>query len=372
MSKSIIVVGAGIAGLATAYSAAIRGFKVTVMDRDPIAKGASVRNFGMVWPIGQPKYDLFGTAIRSRNIWMQLCLEAGIWSEANGSLHMAYEADEWEVLQELEQEMSYTHCELLTPKQTMAKSKYVRMDGLKGALFSGSEMIIDPRQAIRKLPVFLKERYGVEFIWSKPVNTIGTGFVQSGKEVVKADLIFICNGSDFFTLYPEIFGSLAITNCKLQMMRVRLRDGGRIGPALCGPLSLLHYKSFMVARSLDKMRTRYEEEFSEYLKWGIHVMVSQTESGELTIGDSHEYGPQTEPFDKNFINEMILNYLGSFTQFPDIALTETWNGHYAKLTNGEAFLVREIEKDVMLFNGLGGAGMTLSFGLAERIFAHLS
>jgi glycine/D-amino acid oxidase-like deaminating enzyme len=156
------------------------------------------------------------------------------------------------------------------------------------------------------------------------------------------------------------------------MMRMIAQpDNWRMGPALCGGLSLIHYNSFKATTSLPVLKKKYEEEYPAYIKWGIHVMAAQNQEGQLTIGDSHEYGPAPEPFDKQLINQLILDYLACFASFPNEAIIETWNGVYAKLTNGESYLHLEPEQGVTIINGLGGAGMTLSFGLCEKIIARI-
>ncbi|MFM8214707.1 MAG: FAD-dependent oxidoreductase, partial [Pirellula sp.] len=66
--KRVGIVGAGIAGLAHAWSAAQRGHQVTVFERAPKASGASIRNFGMIWVIGQPDH-LQSIAMNSRDRW---------------------------------------------------------------------------------------------------------------------------------------------------------------------------------------------------------------------------------------------------------------------------------------------------------------
>lgn len=372
MSKrSAIVIGAGIVGLATARALAVRGYQVTVFERNERAVGASIRNFGMVWPIGQPAGPLFERAMLSRSIWKEICAEAGIWHDEVGSLHMAYHEDELQVMTEYaELNQSLRDCSLLTAAETLKKSPAVNPDGLKGALWSGTEMIVEARAAIQQVADYLTAKYDVKFHWNTAISQIWHPAVIAGLQHWEADEIYICSGAEFETLYPELFSAAGITKCKLQMMRLQAQpDGWRIGPSLCGGLSMIHYPGFQAAASLPALRKRYEEQYAEYLKWGVHVMVSQNHTGELTVGDSHEYGLVHDPFDKDFINRMILDYLQTFTSLKDSRLIQTWNGIYPKMPNGQTELILEAEEGVTIINGLGGNGMTLSFGLCEQIIA---
>ncbi|QXV67527.1 TIGR03364 family FAD-dependent oxidoreductase [Mucilaginibacter achroorhodeus] len=370
-NKTAIVIGAGIVGLATARALAIRGYKVDIFERNERAVGASIRNFGMVWPIGQPTGQLFDRAMLSRSIWKQICGEAGIWHDEVGSLHLAYHDDELQVMQQyVDVNASLRDCALLTAEQALQKSPAVNTNGLKGALWSGTEMIIESREAIGTVAAYLAEKHSVNFHWNTAISEVKTNTVKTGNQTYQADEIFICSGTEFETLYPEIFAATPITKCKLQMMRMAAQPNNwRIGPSLCGSLSMVHYPGFQAAASLPALRARYEEHYAEYLKWGIHVMVSQNQYGELTVGDSHEYGLVHDPFDKEFINKMIVDYLKTFTNLKDTRVIQTWNGIYAKLTNGKTELILDVEPGVTIINGLGGNGMTLSFGLCEQVIA---
>jgi FAD dependent oxidoreductase TIGR03364 len=369
MVKNAIIIGAGIAGLATARALALKGYKVRVIERSGKAVGASIRNFGMVWPVGQPEGEWYETALRSRSIWKEVCQQAGIWFDEVGSLHMAYAPDEWQVMNEFAAAAEKARgCRVLTPAETNSMSGAVINYKLQGALYSPDEVIIDSRKAIATIPAWLEEKHGVEFTWGRAVTAVRYPQVEIGKETVEADLVVVCSGPDFESLFPDEYASAPLTKCKLQMMRMIAQpDNWRIGPALCGSLSLVHYKGFAAAPSLNQLKQRYEQEYPDYLNWGIHVMVSQNEAGELTIGDSHEYGDTHDPFDKQFINQLILDYLKTFARFRDERLIESWNGIYPKLTNGAEYLALQPENGVFIFNGLGGAGMTLSFGLAEKL-----
>ncbi|HWB26529.1 MAG TPA: TIGR03364 family FAD-dependent oxidoreductase [Chitinophagaceae bacterium] len=368
-NKSAIIAGAGIVGLAMARSLAERGYSVTVFERNEKAVGASIRNFGMIWPVGQPNGLLYERALQSKSIWKKVCNEAGLWSDEVGSLHLAYNDLEYTIMEEFATvNRNIRPVAAISAAEALQRSAAVNPEGLKGALWSADEMIVESRVAIEKLPGYLTEKYGVEFYFNTAITAVQYPAVFSGRQSWSADEIYICSGADFETLYPGVFAENNFTKCKLQMMRIEAQEGNwRIGPSLCGGLSLIHYKAFEAAQSLPLLRQHYHSTLPEYIKWGIHVMVSQNGEGELTIGDSHEYGLVHDPFDRQYINKMIVDYLKQFAVFKSWNIAQSWNGTYPKKTDSKTEFIYSPEDGVTIVNGIGGAGMTLSFGLAEEI-----
>ena len=139
-----------------------------------------------------------------------------------------------------------------------------------------------------------------------------------------------------------------------------------MGAMLCGGLTLRHYTSFQNCPTLPQLSARFDIEEPRFKEYGIHVLVSQNSWGELILGDSHEYGLALDPFDKEEINSLIINYLQSFAEIPDMAIADRWHGIYPKL-NGQSEFIIEPENGVTIVNAMSGAGMTLSFGLADEI-----
>jgi FAD dependent oxidoreductase TIGR03364 len=363
------VVGAGILGLAHAYHLAKRGRRVIVFERSAAACGASIRNFGMIWPIGQPEGPMRALAERSRDIWLDVLADSRLWHERVGSLHLAYHDDEAQVLNEFIERArsSGRDVEWFDPSQVIARSPAVRRDGLRGALWSAGEVCVDPRQAIAGLPGWLTRQFGVEFQFGRAVTKIDGQTVFCGGAAWDASRIWICSGDDLASLFPETLGNLGLIRCKLQMMRSQaFGDSFRLGPMLAAGSTLRHYKSFDGCPSLAAVRERFSRDFPAFDEFGIHVMASQHGSGEITIGDSHEYGDRIEPFDKTRIDDRILEYLATFLNVPGLKIDSRWHGIYVKHP-ADPYKVAKPAEGVTAITGLGGAGMTLSFGLAEQV-----
>ncbi len=363
------VVGAGILGLAHAYHLARRGRKVLVFERGPRAQGASVRNFGMLWPIGQPAGAIHRMASRSMEIWRDVLRSSGLWHDPVGSLHLAYREDEAQVLREfaaMAPDAGY-ECRLLSPRQVLERAPMVKDKGLIAGLWSPSETCVDPREVVANLPGWLETEYGVRFEFGQTVVGFHQPWVLANGRGWYAKQLFLCSGDDLQTLFSDALGATGAVRCKLQMMRSEpLAGGRRIGPMLAGGLTLRHYRSFADCPSLPALKQRVAEETPEFDRFGIHVMASQNGRGEVVIGDSHEYGEAIDPFDKSEIDEQILRYLGRFLDVPELRIASRWHGTYLKHPT-ESFVVLRPAPGATAVTAVGGAGMTLSFGLAEQV-----
>jgi FAD dependent oxidoreductase TIGR03364 len=284
---------------------------------------------------------------------------------------LAYHDDEAEVLREFAAGASSRDrpCELWTPRQVAARFPAVVQSSLRGGLWSPTELAVDPRQVIAELPTWLNRTLNVDFAFTTAVLGYDSPRVVTATGDWSARRLLICTGADFRELAPAAFADSGLVPCKLQMMRSQaFGDRFRVGTHLAAGLTLRHYASFAKCPTLPALVRRLNAELPEYVRYGIHVLVSQNEHGELTLGDSHEYGNAIEPFDNPRIDELILAYLKTFLTIPDLIISARWHGIYVKHPEA-AYIAARPTPDTLAVTGLGGAGMTLSFGLAEKVVA---
>ncbi|MCB1019543.1 MAG: TIGR03364 family FAD-dependent oxidoreductase [Acidobacteria bacterium] len=364
----VAIVGGGILGLAHAWTAVRRGLRVLLLERSAVAQGASIRNFGMVWPVGQPDGERLETALRSREQWLEASRACGFWLAPCGSIHLAHRADELAVLEEMAQQRPGLR--MLTPAEVVERSPGANPLGLLGGLWSPTEAAVDPREAPRKIAAWLASQPGVEVRFGCAVRDVRSGSLTTAQgETFHAERIFVCAGADLVTLFPEALSAAGLRLCKLQMLRTAPQPPNwRLGPHLASGLTIRHYDNFAACPSLAALRERIARETPELDRYGIHVMAAHNGLGEVVLGDSHEYGDAITPFDKQEIEGLMLRELRRVIRLPHWEIAARWNGVYAK-TSSAAALVSAAAPGVQIVTGTGGAGMTLSFGLAERNLA---
>jgi glycine oxidase len=104
----VVIVGAGVIGLACAWRAAQAGLSVRVLERDEPGSGASGVAAGMLAPVGEATWgeeDLLDAALASHALWSEFGAELSESGQAetallrNGALHVALDADEAAELQ---------------------------------------------------------------------------------------------------------------------------------------------------------------------------------------------------------------------------------------------------------------------------------
>jgi FAD dependent oxidoreductase TIGR03364 len=312
-------------------------------------------------------------ALRSREIWLEVLRAAKLNYRPTGSLHAAHHDDEADVLREFAEigPAAGYPCAWLNAEETLEKSEAIEPKGLRGALWSDTELTVDPREVIRNLPYFLRE-IGVQLRYGTPVRGIAMPWIEAGAERWEVETAIVCGGDDFETLFPETFAKSGLTRCKLQMLRTAPQPGGwQLGPSAAGGLTLRFYKAFSICKTLPALRSRIAGEKSEYDRLGIHILASQTADGAITLGDSHEYGREVDIFNKSRIDDLILKEAAGFLRLPDWTIAERWYGVYC-LHPERSFFTAEPEAGVRIVTAPGGSGMTLSFGLADRTVKELT
>jgi FAD dependent oxidoreductase TIGR03364 len=198
------------------------------------------------------------------------------------------------------------------------------------------------------------------------VRSIDLPAIETESQRWEVERAIVCSGDDFETLFPEQLAGSGIVRCKLQMLRtVSQPNGWQLGPALAAGLTLRFYPAFAVCTTLAALRQRIANEMPAYDRFGIHALVSQTAQGELTLGDSHEYGNEVDIFNKEEIDSLMLGYLRTFLRPATWQIAQRWHGVYAKHPD-KAFVRFSPAPGVTVVTAPGGSGMTLSFGLAEQ------
>ena len=161
----LAVVGAGIIGLSCALAAAKRGLKVVVIERSVRARGASVRNFGLITITGQDRDATWQRARRSREVWLEAAAKAGIPVVSRGLWAVARRPESAAVLEAFLRTDMAEGCRLLTPKAARQRCPELQTSALEAVLWSPHELRVESRDAIPRLADWLARDHGVAFRW---------------------------------------------------------------------------------------------------------------------------------------------------------------------------------------------------------------
>ncbi|WP_442543281.1 TIGR03364 family FAD-dependent oxidoreductase [Arthrobacter sp. KN11-1C] len=384
--SDVVIVGAGIVGLAHAAHAVSNGLSVTILERDHHAVGASVRNFGHCCITAQSG-ELYELAQTSRKYWLEFATLAGFWAAESGAVVLARTDAEMNVLRELSAVREEGQVELLSPAGVRSRlgsgaegtapddggAATASWPGLVGGAFLRDDVRVDPRTTVAKLADWLARQPGVDIHW----NTAALGFedntgqprVRTSRGDFQGEQVFVCVGHDVDYLFPSLAEEHGIQRCALQMSRAAQPPGLTIGPAVLTATSMLRYPAFTDMPAAATLRAEVEKARPELMDIGANVMFTQRPDGTLILGDSHHYHRTAAPFMDEAVTTILNTDIESAIGSP-LDVIERWQGIYAS-SSVSPLLVRETQPGVTVVSVTSGVGMTLSFGLAHRNISRL-
>ncbi len=364
-----IVVGGGVLGTMHAIEARRRGFNVVHLEREPDARGASVRNFGLVWVSGRAGGAELDLARRARQRWAQIAADVpGVGFRPHGSLTLAADDTELSLLKEASArpDAGLRGYELLDPAAARDVNPAVR-GPIAGALLCTQDAIVEPRAVPPALRSHLLGTGGYRWLPGREaVATEPYGVRDHTGEWHHGDLVVVCSGAAYTGVagpHLATYPTPPLRRVRLQMMQTQ-PFGSRLTTAIADGDSMRYYPAFDLPG-----RGRLTRQAPVAARARAHLLLVQRLDGSLTNGDTHEYD---EPF-RFDVDEAAYDHLrGRAEQLrgsPLPPVQRRWAGIYSQVNGSELYHRSQLQPGVVLVTGPGGRGMTCSPAIAEETFA---
>lgn len=362
----IIIIGGGILGTAHALEAISRGHHVIQLEREQQARGATVRNFGLVWVSGRAEHELTA-ALRSRELWSDLCAKIPeIGFRANGSITIMRSEAEMAVAAEAlaRHDADARGFELLDPDQVRQVNPALRGE-FAGGLLCTQDAAVESRVALPAMRAFAEASGRYTFHGGTEARSVRGGTVTDDRgRVHDADVVVVCPGAAHTGLLRELAGDLPVRRVRLQMMQTAPL-GEELTTAIADGDSMRYYPGFG-GPALEALRAA-EPQAPVAADNHMQLLCVQRLHGGLTIGDTHDYD-EPFPFDVDeapydYLREVVEALLGR----PLPAVVRRWAGVYSQCIDpAELVCRRQVDDSVWVVTGPGGRGMTLGPVIAEQ------
>jgi FAD dependent oxidoreductase TIGR03364 len=363
----VIVVGAGIVGLAHAYTAARRGLRVVVVERDHRCVGASIRNFGFITVTGQPAGATWRRARASRAVWAEVAPQAGIAIEHRGLWLLARRPRAAAVLQAFMNTEMAEGTAIYDARQAAALAPMLRTEGASAALYSPHELRVESRAAIPQLAAWLAERHGVHLHYGEAVLEVQPPRVRTARRELRAERIVICPGSELNGVGATALAPHALELCRLQMLRVRPEPALALRAAVMGDLSLVRYGGYAALPEAAALLAQLQDEEAASLAAGIHLIAVQSADGTLVVGDSHHTFATPEPYADEAVDRLILRHLRETLELAQCDVVERWTGVYPTGA-GTDCVIEAPDGATRVVVVSSGTGASTAFGIAQEVF----
>ncbi len=370
----VVIVGGGVLGTMHAVQARDRGLDVIHLEREAGPRGASVRNFGLVWVSGRAPGPELALAQRARTLWQELGeLVPAAGFRAHGSLTLASDEADLGLLKEAASmpDAAERGFELLDPAAAAELNPALRGE-FAGALLCRRDAIVEPRVvpgALRDYLLTTAGRRGAGYEWlpgREAIEVAPHGVRDHTGAWHRGDLVVLCTGAAHTGVAgPHLAGyeRSPVRRVRLQMLQTEPFTA-RLTTAVADGDSLRYYPAFDLPG-----RAMLAPQVPVAAAAAAQLLLVQRLDGSLTIGDTHSYD---EPFDFD-VDELPYDHLRARAEHllgaPLPATRRRWAGVYSQVTGSELYYRSQVAPGVILVTGPGGRGMTCSPAIAEETFA---
>jgi len=363
----IVIIGGGIIGTAHAFEALKAGHEVIQLERDEIARSASVRNFGLVWVSGRKSGVELQAGIRARELWEEIhhAIPEMIF-RGNGSLTLAVNAEEVAVMEEClkKEDATLRKWQILDRDETQKINPALRGNYL-ASLWCPLDATVEPGSVLHSFREHLIKNE--KYIWRNNIDVVdvrsdgsrATAVARNG-EIFEADVAILCAGADHSSLFKEQFDTAPIRRVRLQMMSTAPLDEV-LTTSIADGDSMRYYPGYEVP-TLENLPAQHRIAAENHMQ----LLMVQRADGTLTIGDTHEYAEpfafklEEDPY--TYLHDVASNLLGK--KLPPIV--NRWDGVYSQRTDGAVCDRRKIAHNIISVTGPGGRGNTLAPAIAEE------
>jgi FAD dependent oxidoreductase TIGR03364 len=370
--QRVVVIGGGVLGMMHAVAARQRGHQVVQLEREPGPRGATVRNFGLIWISGRAPGAELMLALRARELWEQLAaVVSGAGFRPHGSLTLASDHAEAALLREAaglpdSAERGY---QLLDAAAVRALNPALRGRFCCG-LYCEKDAIVEPRQvpaAVRDYLLATGSAGGYTWLPGREAVDVAPGAVRDQTGAWhRGDLVVLCTGAAHTGVagrYLAGYDRPPVRRARLQMLQTEPFDR-QLTTSVADGDSLRYYPAYDLPG-----RAALAPQAPAAAAARAQLLLAQRLDGSLTIGDTHAYD---EPFDFD-LDEASYDHLRSRAEqllgSPLPPTRRRWAGVYSQTTGREIYLRGHIAPGVELVTGPGGRGMTLAPAIAEETFA---
>ena len=361
---TVVVVGGGILGSTHALWAIEHDFVVVHLEREPAARGASVRNFGLVWVGGRAGGPELELAVRARTLWEALAREIpAVGFRPAGSLTVATSDPELSLMKEaMEREDVSTRQWELVDGASAREVNPELSAAVAGGLYCRADGIVEPREAVGAIQAYLFRQPGYTWLPGRAVVELAKGAARDDSGAWhRGDWVFLCTGATYPGLIAEYVDRPRTRRVRLQMLETEPYPGS-LTTALADGDSMRYYPAF-------DLPGRASLGPQPPVAAGAHaqLLLVQRRDGGLTIGDTHDYD-EPFPFDLDeAIYEYLLGTAGQLLRQPVPPVRRRWAGIYSEMLDKERHLYwrEEILPQVEVVSGPGGRGMTCAPAIAE-------